>query len=216
MHSACLTNWYYRLGRLRGDELIKAESYWQMILDHSAFVIHGLPNWTEFAEQTNTKYGHKIDNDLADLEPRFFLPSSLPIVLGNNRQVKRHREHTFGINVSIEPALPDAEEDFHLAYWLFPDQPKGDLGETAETTGLPVFDAEISPGKDFDLAYRGVYQAASFHLGFSDGKSEQRAFQTLARMGWRILTPKQLQEQLLFNQKLASHSRGHGRNSKKT
>jgi hypothetical protein len=199
-YSACLTNWYFRLSRRRGTEKKGAQSYWDMIVHHSAFAVYGLPLRTK--DRRNSKI--LVDEDLADIEPNFFLPESLPIALGNHRQVRKHREQLFSFNVSVEADNESVRpRDRKLNYWLLPDRPKEGLEETAETTGLPVFDAEMSPGSDFDLAFHAIYEAAMYHLGFSTDARAGLHRDTLEEMGWQILTIDEFQNTLLISKNLS-------------
>lgn len=205
IHSAAITNLYLRLSKKRGSERKIAEEHWDLILNHSAFAIHGLPNWLHIRDLPFSIETIEIDDDLAELTPYFFLPNPLPVVLSNHRQVRRHHDHDFGLNVSIERDHTDDEtnNNTYLSYWLLPDEPSGDLVETAETTGLPVFNADVSPGADFDAAYSAIYNAVSIKLGLSNDKIAQRALATLTKMGWQILNVKELQNLLQVRSSLA-------------
>lgn len=203
-YSACLTNWYFRLSRRRGAEKKEAQDYWNMIIQHSVFAVYGLPQEEKDPHHSSSSES-PIDEDLADIEPGFFLPKSLPVVLSNHRQVRRHRGQDFGLNVSVEADENGMRPlDGRLNYWLLPDRPKDSLEETAETTGLPVFDAEMSPGPDFDIAFSAIYEAASFHLGFSKDERSRLSYNTLSGMGWRTLTVEQFQSTLLISKNLSN------------
>lgn len=196
-YSAALTNWNYRLKRTRGADRREAEEIWDIIVKHGAFVVHGLPGGSPSSEKKrHQKLSTLVDEDLEDVEPAFFLPTELPIVLKNHRLVRRHRDQGFGVAVSIEPESDESTSE-RLNYWLVPDRPSGDLEETADTTGLPVFNSDISPGPDYDLAYTAVYEAAGFHLGFFENEKSHVSFNTLSKMGWHILTLEQFQNKLL-------------------
>ncbi len=202
-YSACLTNWYFRLSRKRGAERKRAQDIWDMIIRHGAFAVHGLPKWVTGVDPR----GGAIDEDLIDVEPSYFLPTSLPIVLNNHRLVRRHRDQNFGLNVSIEPDSESARpKGGRLNYWLFPDRPGGDHEETADTTGLPVFNAETSPGPDYDLAYGAIYEAVMFHLRFSDDDRSRLSFNTLLEMGWHVLSIMEFQKILLVSSDLDKDS----------
>jgi hypothetical protein len=102
------------------------------------------------------------------------------------------------MNVSVESLADDAEGSAaELRYWLFPDRPTGDLEETADTTGMFVFDADMSPGRDFDIAFAAVAEAVSFRLGLSKSDRSRISFNTLVNIGWQILTVKEFQSSLL-------------------
>ena len=194
VYSACLTSWYFRLSRRK--DLPNADEYWDVITKHCAFVVHGLPDWL-LDKSLTINSQHPTDDELVDLGPEFMVPYSLPIVLNNHRQVKRHKDYDFALAVSLEPNVDSLRPvGGQLNYWLFPDRPRGDLEETADTTGLPYFDAEMSPGTDFDLAYTAVYEAAAFHLGFANDERSKLSLSTLQRMGWRIFTIEEFQKSL--------------------
>jgi hypothetical protein len=140
----------------------------------------------------------EVDEDLMDLGPEFFVPYFLPIVLSSHRQIKRNNNHDFGLNVSVGyNPIGKNLEDYKLNYWLFPDQPRQDLEETAETTGLPVFNAELSPGRDFDIAYMAIYRSALHHLGLTNDQRSRISLNTLRSMGWTIFTIEEFQKQLM-------------------
>ena len=205
-YSSCLTNWYFRLSQTHGDKREKADNYWKMLTKSGVFVIHGLPTWS--TDKRAQKSDDIIDEDLLGIDPSFFLPTSLPIALRHHRLVRRHGGQEFGLNVSVE-SEGDVEHstDTTLNYWLFPDRPKDDLEETADTTGLSVFNVEMSPGYDFDLAYNSVFDAVKFHLGLSKSKHSRMCFNTLSRMGWQIMTASQFQACLLASDHLGSRER---------
>jgi len=203
MYSASLTNWYLRLSRKRGTDRKNAEIYWKMIVSRSAFVIHGLSTWNNHETEKGNLQSIELDDELADLDPNFLLPNPLPIVLSNHRQVRRHTGHKFGLNVSVEKTRSEeASSGITLSYWLTPDEPTNDIGQTAETTGLPVFNAELSPGQDFDLAYFSVFRAVSYRLGFSTDEDGWKDLCTLDAMGWNVLTIEELQNCLLISDEL--------------
>ena len=209
IYSACLTNWYLRLSQKQGDERDKAQSEWNTITQNSAFVVHGLPNWLIENSHSSDKRKEKFDADLVQLDTSFFVPDHLPIVLGRHRQVKRHRHQDFSLGVTVEPSFEGPNEDLgvKLDYWLFPDRPQDDLEETAETTGLPVFNAEMSPGKDFDLAFNAVYEAVGHHLGHLSDEKSRISLNTLKMMGWQVLSIEQFQTCLLVKEDLSPHVR---------
>ena len=200
LYSASITNWYLRLSRKHGEDRKSAEEYWKIFMQRSAFFIHGLPNWVTSDELDKNS---EIDEDLADLSPDDFVPYSLPIVLSNHRLVKRQPHQGFTLNVSIEhDATSERPPSGTLKYWLLPEQPKGDLGETEETTGLPVSDAEISPGRDYDIAFISIYEAVAYKLGLMDDHRSRLSFNTLSRMGWKALRATQLQQCLRAKEEL--------------
>ena len=198
IYAACLTNWFFRLQRHPDRD---KQKLWKTILERSAFVVHGLPLWIANPNEDDDKLDEKtIDEDLLDLGPEFFVPYALPIVLKNHHQVKKHKGYDYGLNVSVEAGPPDLRPvDGRLRYWLFPDHPTSDVEETAETTGLPVFDAEISPGKDFDIAYSAIYEAASVKLQLLSDYRSRLSYNTLRQMGWQILTIEEFQHTLLVS-----------------
>ena len=206
LHAAALTNWYFRLSRERGADREQAQVLWDLVLRQSAFAIYGLPEWCvpqHAADEMRTNI--QIDEDLTDLEPNFFVPNPLPVVFGSLPRIKRQPDLDFSINVSIEPDNDsDDPNASRLSYWLLPDQLKADFNETAETTGLPVFNAEISPGADFDRAYQAVYDAVRFKLGFSHDAVSSASLATLLSMGWRILSIEELQQSLVVKKILRS------------
>lgn len=203
IYSACLTNLYLLLSRHRDSQ--RQQERWDTIMNYCAFAVHGLPAWAATTNQGDAAAVEQlIDEDLVDLGPEFLLPYSLPIVLNNHRQVKRHHSHEFGLNVTVEPDTESPRPiGGRLNYWLLPDHPRGDLEETAETTGLPVFDAEMSPGPDFDLAYTAVYEAVAHHLDVSQDERSRRSHDTLSSMGWKILTIQEFQESFIVSKALS-------------
>lgn len=207
-YSACLTNWYFRLGQKRGPDKDRAQIEWQTIVKNSSFVVHGLPKWATKHLCRNDSMRKNIDHDLMELDTSFFVPDILPIALNNHRQVRRHRHQSFSLGVSVEPNSEDDEQSLNgkLRYWLFPDRPKEDLEETAETTGLPVFEAEISPGRDFDLAYKAIYEAVGHHLGHLKDDHARLSYETLEKMGWKVLRIEEFQQCMLVTKDLPNNS----------
>lgn len=205
-YSACISNWYYRLSRDRSTDQKDSQNYWNMILQHCAFFIHGLPDWAYKNEKNPSDPDQNlIDEDLADLEKDFFVPDTLPMILSNHRIVKRMSRQYFGLNVSVESHLDDEKtKDTHLVYWLFPESPREDLEETAETTGLPVFDAEMSPGSDYDLAYNSIHEAAAHYLGIRNDHRSLLSLNTLLSMKWNIFTILEFQQCLAVASQLGT------------
>ena len=205
LYSSCLTNWYYRLSRSFDEKREENQQYWDIVNEHCAFVVYGLPEWITETENPKCPDTKVLDLSLFDLGPDFFVPETLPIEFTNHRHVRRHRDMSFGINVSIEVSNESDQPAGHeLRYWLFPGRSADDLEETAETTGLPVFNAEASPGKDYDLVFRAVYDSVLFYNSFDNSNRAQTSFFTLRKMGWRVMNIEQFQKCLAVSRKLGS------------
>lgn len=200
VYSASLTSWYFKLSKNRDQS--RSDDYWNMIIKHCAFAVHGLPAWLRCADKESSS-ATRINDELIDLGPEFMVPYSLPIVLNNHRQVKKHQGYDFTLAVSLEPDV-DGEQPSRgrLNYWIYSDRPPSHLEETADTTGLPYFDAEMSPGRDFDLAYSAIYEATAHHLGFLKSEQSKESLATLRSMGWEILTVEEFQSNLAVSKKL--------------
>ncbi|MDH3659006.1 MAG: hypothetical protein OEU92_03075 [Alphaproteobacteria bacterium] len=206
VYAASLTNWYFRLSRQTGKEREKVQAFWELFLGRSAFVVYGLPEWRvkNVGMKNRSAEPEEIDDDLYDLDLDFFLPPNIPVKLSRLPHIRRHKEFDYNLTVSIERSEnTDAAENYRAAYWLFPERPPHELDETAETTGLPVIDAEISPGRDFNLANAALYEAVAFRFGLNRSARAKRHAATLMAMGWAILSAPNLQQAMAISQKLA-------------
>ncbi len=194
IHSAALTNWHFRLSRTPQRWIDHARNLWSIVMNHSAFVVHGLPAAHEYNLSHFTQPGFEtVEDDLIDLDQDFFLPQTLPLRFSSHRYVRSDLDY----NLTVSRTDGDQSSELQLSYWLFPERPRRPLDETAETTGLPVFDAEASPGADFDLAFLSVYKTASFHLGLTNDPSAAVTLATLVSRGWSVFTIAQLQRAML-------------------
>ena len=195
IHSAAITNWYLRLSRAKAKERESAQHLWDLVVRHCAFAIHGFPDWSDRDGEPTSAVQDAIefDDDLREIDPEFFLPSNLPVKLANHPHVRRYpeHEHKYGLFVDITSQTGD-----EIGYWLFPERTRREVDETAETTGLPVFETGSSPGSDYDLAYRAVYQAACSKFGFDHSDEYDAKLKTLEAMGWKIFSIEEVQDTL--------------------
>jgi hypothetical protein len=136
-------------------------------------------------------------DDLEEIDPEFFLPPTLPVRLANHPHVRRNAEYSYGMMMEITDYPGD-----EVRYWLFPERTRRDLDETAETTGLPAFATEISPGSDYDRAYKAIFQATLSKFGRSPVVEHHSTHSILRSMGWTILSIKELQKDLLVGTNL--------------
>ena len=198
-YTTCLTNWYLRLCKTRPEKLDQAQALWTSIIQRCVFAVYGLPDWVKEAEVPDQILSRTdIDQDLVDLDPSFFLPDPLPIAF---RQ--RYADQDYGVSIQLElAAANERTSNQGLRYWLFPASPEENFDTLKNSTGMPLFNVDTSPGEDFDLAFRSIYQAAAHYLDFRDDDVSRRSLDTLTHMEWRFLTIEEFQNALLVSQKL--------------
>lgn len=198
VHSAAITNWYLRLSRFRDEKRNEAGRLWQSVFQHCAFAIHGLSNPTHRSPKDEGGDDQPpLDEDLLEIGPDFFLPQNLPVKLASHPHVRRNPEYSYGMMMEITDQPGD-----EVRYWLFPERPKRDLDDTAETTGLPAFATDISPGADYDRAYSAIFQATRSKSGVTSDKIALSKLETLNSLGWRIFSIAELQNALQIDKPL--------------
>lgn len=204
IYSSALTNWFYRLCRQRKDTKRRAEKIWELVTRNSAFVVQGLPASEENSPKNPAmREPELIDDDLADIDPEAFLPRTMPGHFNQLPHVRRHQDNHYGLTVSIEGSAQNKEaEGDDIRYWLFPERPKIDISETAETTGLPILDAKESPGADFDSAYKAIFESARYRLGLSNSRQAKASYATLLTQNWKVLSIMDLQKLLMIDDEL--------------